>query len=470
MFLKEKHNFWDTVTFRLTLWYAVLFGILSIAGFSLVYVKFSSSLRNQVDSELKNSIVEFKNIYAQEGLNGLQEEFNRESEANGKSRVFFRLRSSKGNSLAASDLSEWLPIKGFSAFPHSLNESQESFVTIHVPKKHYNIRIANKFIQDGNWLQVGQVMSLNEKFLAEYRKVFTTILPILILCGIGVGILMARRAMSGVQKVAKIAVQVGTGNLDLRVSVKNEGQEIKELAYSFNNMLEKIQLLVREMKDVTNNIAHDLRSPLTRIRGLAESTRLADENIDAYREMAGVVVEESDKLVEMINTMLEIAQTESGVLELSKSPVDLYEIIGNAQDLFLPIAEEKSISLVFKKLSGQVMIMGDKTRLQRVIANMIDNAIKYSPPKSNVLISIEKDDSHIKIIIADNGIGIEEKEIDAIFKRFYREDSSRTTPGNGLGLSLALAIVRAHGGNIQVKSHPGQGTTFSIIFPQESFV
>jgi signal transduction histidine kinase len=229
-------------------------------------------------------------------------------------------------------------------------------------------------------------------------------------------------------------------------------------------MLERIQSLIAEMKEVTDNIAHDLRSPITRIRGLAEITLISEKDIDAYQNMAASTVEECDRLLRMINMMLEISETEAGVSTLNRSDVNVSGLIEEACDLYQPLAEDRGINIEVN-VPTRCQLFGDKGKLQRVLSNLLDNAIKYTTPGGKIIVSSEEVDKKVIISIHDTGIGISEDEISRIFERFYRGDKSRSIPGAGLGLSLVQAIVRSHGGEIKVSSSSGVGSTFTVSLP-----
>jgi signal transduction histidine kinase len=166
----------------------------------------------------------------------------------------------------------------------------------------------------------------------------------------------------------------------------------------------------------------------------------------------------------MIGTMLEIAKTDSGVAELDIAPLDIREIVDEAADLFAPMAEDKGIDIRLVKSSGDTMVSGDRPRLQRVVANLLDNAIKYTPSGGTITLTVNTEADGVRVKITDTGEGIDEKDISRIFDRFYRGDKSRSTAGSGLGLSLALAIIRAHGGDITVKSTE-HGSTLAVFLP-----
>lgn len=462
---KTKNSFFKTLTSRLTLWYAGLFGVLGLAVFLVVYFSLSANLKERSDAQLLHLATAVESLYDAHGTRAVLAEFQREAHSRGIGRVFFRLLTPRGATLGSSDMSPWGGLQAGDLQTSKLTVGGMVFRTISIPGHQNKVRVITKRAVDGNVIQVGTTLRDNNLLLEKYRETFGTALSILLICGGFVGWLMARRAMSGVQRVSRAAARIDKNDLDLRVAVGNEGQEIDDLARAFNEMLARIEKLVRELKDVSDNIAHDLRSPITRIRGIAETTLTGKQGIREYQEMAAAVVGESDRLVEMINTMLEIAQTDSGVTELSMKPVDMRHIIDDAADLFLPLAEDKNLDLETSVTSAPLIVLGDRAKMQRIIANLLDNAIKFTPAGGKVMVAARADDEKATITVEDTGPGIPAHDLPHIFGRFYRCDKSRSTPGNGLGLSLALALVHAHGGDITVSSSPGTGTTFTVSLP-----
>jgi signal transduction histidine kinase len=280
-----------------------------------------------------------------------------------------------------------------------------------------------------------------------------------------IGWFMAARAMAGVKDVTKTALDISEGAFEKRVYIQAKGDEVEKLAIAFNRMLDRIRDLVKGLREVTDDIAHDLRTPIARIRGLAELELNMGKSDCESHKLAADTLEECDNLLHMINTMLEISEMEAGIRETSKGIVDLTQMIGEAIELFQPIAEEKGIRLLLCN-SNQVYISGNVHGLQRIIVNLLDNAIKYTSAGGTVSVSLREDNDHINLIVHDTGIGISEEELPHIFKRLYRCDSSRSQPGFGLGLSLALAVAHAHGGDISVTSQSGKGSTFTVTLPR----
>jgi signal transduction histidine kinase len=250
------------------------------------------------------------------------------------------------------------------------------------------------------------------------------------------------------------------------VPVTPTGDEIDQLATTFNQMLDRIQVLVTEIKEMNDNIAHDLRSPIARIRGLAEVTLTTGKSRDDFEAMVASTIEECDRLLDMINTMLTISKTEAGVEKVSDDPIDITAIVHSACELFEPLAEEKNVALSCRALE-KMMLSGDARMLQRMLANVLDNALKYTPSGGTVEVSLAGNETNTIIItVRDTGIGISEADLPHVFERFYRCDRSRSQPGTGLGLSLARAIARAHGGDITATSTLDQGSTFTIRLPE----
>ena len=337
--------------------------------------------------------------------------------------------------------------------------------TITIQDRPDKIRILYAMINPSIILQVGLVMESYSRFLAAFKGIFIITMSILILAAAGLGWFMARRAVSGVEAVTRTARKISGGTLEERVLIKGQGDEIDQLAQTFNQMLDRIQILVTEIKEMTDHIAHDLRSPLTRIRGHAEVTLTTAKSLTEYETMAADTIEECDRLLDMINTMLLISKTESGVDIISVEEVDLAVLVHEACELFLPTTEDKGVKLSCE-VPERSLLKADTRMIQRLLSNLLDNAIKYTPSGGSVTVSIVEQEENLVLIVKDTGIGISPGDLPRIFERFYRCDQSRSLEGIGLGLSLARAIARAHGGDIVAASKPNEGSTFRVILPK----
>jgi signal transduction histidine kinase len=231
-------------------------------------------------------------------------------------------------------------------------------------------------------------------------------------------------------------------------------------------MLDRIQTLVTGIREMSDNIAHDLKSPITRIRGISEVSLTTGASEKEYENMAASTVEECDRLLDMINTMLVISKTEAGVNKLDAKELDIGAVVRDACELFRSSAEDKDLRLICD-VPGNFSISGDNRLIQRMIANLLDNSIKYTPAGGSIEVTVNTlNNDAVAITVKDTGIGIFEKDMPRVFERFYRCDPSRSEAGIGLGLSFARAIARAHGGDITVSGEPNKGSTFTITLSQ----
>ena len=326
-----------------------------------------------------------------------------------------------------------------------------------------------RVIGPGVILQLGQPMEHASRFIEAFRKIFLGTLSVLSALAILIGWFMARKALGGVGEVTLTAMGITGKELGRRVPVKRWGDEIERLAVTFNQMLDRIESLVVGIKEMNDNIAHDLKSPITRIRGLAEVTLTTAgagaDALDHYQGMAAGVIEECDGLLDMINTMLMISKTEAGIGAIERIGMDLGALVIGACELFEPVAEDKGVTLACR-VPDRCALKGDVRLLQRAVGNLLDNALKYTPVGGRVDIFVAGlDGRRVEVVVEDTGIGIRASDIPHIFDRFYRCDPSRTLSGTGLGLSLVKTIVAAHGGSIAVESVPGLGSVFYLDLP-----
>jgi heavy metal sensor kinase len=468
MSLRKRISLRNTLAVRLTLWYAGIFTVSSCIAFLLFYTLITSFFQDRTNQELLGQVSRFSTLFAAEGIESVKNAAVIEAQAAGVKKVFFRLLSLNGQAFSSSNMSYWkdIPISE-TAIKELLRVNHPVFETIAIQGRSEEVRILYAFLSPTIILQVGQAMESYSRFLDAFKGIFITTMTLLIVLAAGVGWFMARRAVSGVEAVTRTAQKISGGTLEERVPVKARGDEIDQLATTFNQMLDRIQTLLTEIKEMSDNIAHDLRSPITRIRGIAEVTLTTGRSLGEYENMAASTIEECDRLLGMINTMLMISKTESGIDQISREEIDLTGLVREACDLFQTTAEDKGISLICN-VPDQSHFAGDIRMLQRMLSNLIDNAIKYTPPGGSVNVSVSENDAQVVVSVKDTGIGISPSDLPRIFERFYRCDQSRGQAGIGLGLSLARAIARGHGGDITAKSSLDRGSTFTVTLPKNA--
>jgi len=466
MHSKNPGRFWNKLSFRLTLWYAGIFTVSSFVAFILFYMLITSVIRERTDQDLLNQAAKFSLVLQERGVQALADLSFSEAQEAGVRKVFFRLLFPNGQAFSSSNMSYWEDIKiRKDAIKKILSDAKPVFETVTVKARQDEVRILYALISPGVILQVGQSVENYKQITTAFRKLFMVTMALLIALAAGVGWFLARRAVSGIREIAGIAGSISGGALDKRVPLKGEGDEIDELAATFNQMLDRIQELVTEIREMADNIAHDLKSPLTRIRGSAEIALTTGKSVADYENMAASTIEECDNLLKMINTMLMISKTESGVEKPARERMELSGLIANVCELFETTVEDKELSLGCD-MTEKLYIDGDPRLIQRLFANLMDNAVKYTPSGGEITVAAEKDGKgYVTVRVQDSGIGISPEELPRIFERFYRGDTSRSEAGAGLGLSLAKAIARAHGGDITVTSQPGQGSIFTVTFP-----
>jgi signal transduction histidine kinase len=264
--------------------------------------------------------------------------------------------------------------------------------------------------------------------------------------------------------MAETASSIPGPSMGQRMQVTGRGDEVDRLAESFNGMLERIDTLVEGIRDVTENLAHDLRTPITGIRGMAEVTLSSKRDPDDYREALYRIIEQLDRVLSLSDAIFDVVEADNGALVMHFEKVPLDELAIEIIQTFEPVAADRGIRFETSITSG-ITTKGDRARLSQALANLIDNALKYTPSGGCITFCVGQDtkDSEILISVTDTGSGISEKDLPHVFERYYRGDKSRSGPGVGLGLPLVQGIIRSHNGCVTVRSQPGIGTTFLVF-------
>ncbi len=458
----------NTLLFRLTLLYAVAFIFLSGITFLVFYYHLYSVTMDGLKGELLEKVEWYSAKMAKKGLSETKAALAREAEAEDPHEEFFRLFTSSGAIVFSTNLGSWGNIEQH-AILTKLPDSATGYILqkYSIPDRNFEALIISAIIGPDTVLQIGESFKDTEEYLAVFRNLFFVLLCILILASAAIGWFVARRALSDMQQVTQTAAEISEGDYDKRVRLEGRLEEIKQLGGAFNHMLDRIQALLASMKEINDNIAHDLRSPLARIRGIAEMTLLGDKPIEDYKNMAVSTMEECDSLIEMINTMLDITEAEAGVNGTKIEEFDLVRLTTDACAFFQPLAEEKQIELKIE-LPEALSFRGARKKMQRIVTNLLENAIKYTPAGGTVTVMAAARGDSVEIIFRDKGIGIAETDLPHIFERFYRGDRSRAGSGVGLGLSLVKAYTESMSGIIRVESCIHRGSTFTVSFVQKS--
>jgi signal transduction histidine kinase len=454
-----------TLAFRLTIWLGMLFSVPCFAGILIFNILITSIITESRERAQLTELTEFSMLLRIRGMDELRSMIGEETASSGVDKVFFRVLSAKGAPLISSDISSWGNIGiSESALNRISDGARHVFETLSIPSENSKVRVLYGRLGPDKILQMGERIEEEERFVGVFWTIYGPLMLVLTALAALIGWVMARQALQGVKEVTRTAHEISRGSLDQRVELTAKDEEIEALVATFNEMLDRIQALMGGIKEISDNIAHDLRSAITRIRGIAEMTLTTGKSVHEYEDMAVNTIDECDQLLNMINTTLEISETEAGAVTLAREKIDLSSLLQDVCDLFRATAEAKGLTVFFNPRKNS-FVQGDNTKLQRLLVNLLDNAVKYTPTGGTITVSVEQSDGRVVTSVSDTGIGISEENLPKIFTRFFKCDSSRSQAGCGLGLNLAKAIVQSHGGSISVTSSPGKGSTFTVSLP-----
>ena len=318
----------------------------------------------------------------------------------------------------------------------------------------------------GMLLLVGRDMAERERFADIIRLALIVTAALLVGLGILSWFFVSRRVLKRIDSVAATTQQIMAGDLTGRLEVTGTNDEFDRLAASLNEMLERIEALLLGLKEVSDNIAHDLKTPLTHIRNRIEAALAEPPAARKHREVMQATIDDADQLIDTFNALLMIAQLEAGTTEGAIGEVDATEIAGDVAEMYEPVAERAGVTLTVDA-EGPVKLRGHRELLGQALANLVDNAIKHGGPvdgeKGEVRIRVARDGNEVTVIVADNGPGVPEVDRGRVLQRFTRLEKSRSTPGTGLGLSLVAALVKlAHGSIELTDARPGLVATMRL--------
>jgi signal transduction histidine kinase len=284
--------------------------------------------------------------------------------------------------------------------------------------------------------------------------------------GLGGGLLTSRNFLHRIDAITGASRTIMDGNLSRRMPVAGTGDELDRLSVSLNQMLDQIERLMLGMKEVSSNIAHDMKTPLTRMRARVEAALRTDDK-NQYRAALNQSIEESDSLLRTFNSLMSIARAESGNAREGFRPIDLGNVLNDVYELYEPLVEDAGGKLVLQ-LSGSLPVKADRQLLAQAISNLLDNAMKYGHTSElAITLAAQAKPETVEITVSDRGSGIPEEDRERVKDRFVRLDTSRTLPGNGLGLALVASIMRVHGGDLKLTdSAPGLKAT--LVLPKQA--
>ena len=434
-----------------------------LAGALILFVSWSfmkaeyQEFLTRITSDLVGEYAESKG-----DLKKMRHFFDEDIEEHGADRIFLLLTDPRGKNVldACSDktLLRTMLARAQRDIP-AYRISKESALP---HRRRIVLRVRTTILPDGFKLSVGHNVTADEQYLLFLAVTLGGAFLLSLLLGGWAADWLARRFVRSLQNVSSAADRIKAGEWSVRVKPSQESRELILLEDAFNTMCDQNEKTLTELKSLTDDIAHDLRTPLTRLRTAAEFAAMGGE---LKRPLPEMLFEQSSDMLELINTMLEISQTGCQIDRTPREDVDLCAFLRDLADLYATVLDDQGLSLSLDLPKDAVVFSGHRGRLQRLLGNLLDNAIKFTPRGGKLSVALARTDDGIVLRVSDTGCGIAPEDLPHIFRRFWRSDSSRSLPGNGLGLALVKAIVTSYAGSISCASVPGQGTSFTIVFP-----
>jgi len=464
-----------SIKFKLTLWYVLILGVI-LSSFSIfVYFTLADSLHKGLDNKIKAMAKVIASSSARPLLGGpsmadLDRMMMRHFGIKPLGR-FIQVVDEAGrvDSKSTNLRNVELPVS-----VKTLEEAARGRVTFETVKVSGgdSLRVVTvPIIQNDRMVGIVQVGSSLEgvaEALDQLLLILVIAVPAALLVTSVGGLFLANKALKPVDEITRTARQIGSGDLSQRITIKNVKDEIGRLASTFNEMLARLEELFQQMKRFTADASHELKTPLTILKGEVEVGLKRGRQLDEYQRILRSNLEEIDRMSRLVEDLLTLSQADMGALNLKREKVDVSQLGREVWEDLIRLAQEKGVELNFVD-DGLPAVQGDPLRLRQLILNLVENGIKYTPRGGHVELKVRSDRERgiAEIEVADTGIGMVEKDVDRIFDRFFRVDEarSRQTGGTGLGLSICQSIAEAHGGEISVRSELGQGSTFTVTIP-----
>jgi heavy metal sensor kinase len=459
----------QSLAVRLGVLYALVFTLGAAVVFGVLYWFLADALEKRERAVVEKRAQDYAALYENGGAGALRAKLVAGEASPEVNSLLVRIIGPGGDIVFGRVPPDWvetqvqhIPLPG--AFGNL--QLQQVVQTVRIPRDaEKDFTVASAPLSDGRSLQVVRSSDNRAVLLAPLRRTFLTVGVASLTLAALVGIVLAWRVTRPLRAVNDTARRiVATGDLQARVPPPAGGGELAELVRQFNTVLAQNAALIGAQRETLDNLAHDLRTPLARLRGTADLALQNQADSAAAREALADCVEESERVLRLLETMLDVSAAETGTLPLRRERLDLRAVLAEAADLYREVAEEKNITL-HRDTPTPVFVDGDALRLGQAVANLLDNALKYTPAGGRVRLTTRAEPGFGLIEVSDTGPGVPPPEREKIWRRLYRGDASRSQRGLGLGLSLVKAIVEAHHGTVAVDEADGGGARFTVRLP-----
>jgi len=470
MSLKLRDALRSTAAWRISLWTTVAFAAGTAVAFSIMYVLVAHDIQRRTDKWLSGEAEVLADVTANTPRDSLYDRLVEEvaelashevptdpsDKGTRKNTVFFL-------DARAGQQPIWVgpgPMDSFVAALRNAELVPGVPQTIHVSGWRQPFRVVFHVNESGSKLYLGFSDLAATGMMHRLTVSFLVVGAGIVLLGFIISSAGAFRTLQRVERIAGAVSKIGSEDLAQRLPEGSRSDEISRLSRTFNNMLDRIQASVHELHVLTDSVAHDLKSPVTAIRGSLE-VALSEANESTWRDTVADAIEKLDRLSQTLNTALDLAEADAGALQLHREPVDLGNLLRQLVDLYEPAMAERNHELACQFEEG-VVIDADLSLLHRVLANLLDNEIAHLPPSRSVVITLRGGESQAELTVEDDGPGFTPELKDKAFERFVKGEQST---GHGLGLAFVYAVVRAHGGNVTIKDRSGPGAVITLQLP-----
>jgi len=452
------------INFRITLLFSLLFALTSLLLFGAVFLTVRQSIRQDELRFISHKLLAYWARTQTTKIEDFVETLDDGALLLEGTPFFLRISDAENRTVFFSYPQIW---KDF--FPDGLEgteRSPEGRLVLRSPKHSYSLEAAGIPLSGDYFLQIGISTENREKTLALVVRNFALLFVPLLAISFLIGSFLTAKTLNPIHRLTDAAKRiVDTGDLAARIPESPARDELRSLVVLFNRMLGRIETLVQGMRGTLDTVAHDLRTPLTRFRGIAELALDKPDDAGRCREALAEGIEESEKILTLLDAFMDLTEAETGTLRLDRKPTEIDLLVREVAEMYSFVAEERNIR-VETDSEEPITAEVDAPRLKQAVGNLLDNAVKYSPDGSRVFVGLRREGTDsFRVDVRDEGPGIPEDELPHIWERLYRGKGVRSKPGLGLGLSLVKAIAEVHGGHAEATNNEGKGASFTIRCP-----